>query len=209
MYVPEHFALGALHEQHAVIAAHDFGLLVSPVEGEPFASHLPFELDPSGGPQGTLRAHVSRSNPHWRGFDGERDALAIFSGPHAYVSPRWYPEGPNLPTWNYVAVHVYGRPKIVEDEQVVRAHLEQLVSSNEGTDGWSLGSQKAKFLEGMRQGIVVFEIAIDRIEAKAKLGQNHSEAKRRGSMEGLVAERGDDREAVAGWMTRQIAGELD
>ena len=208
MYVPAPFALEALNEQHALIRAHDFGLLVSGGEGAPFASHLPFELDAEAGPRGTLRAHVARSNPHWHAFDGSREALAVFSGPHAYVSPNWYPQGPNVPTWNYLVVHVHGKPRILQDDQEVRDHLQRLVERHEGADGWSLESQSHEFLEAMRRGIVAFEITIDRIEAKAKLGQNHPKPKRRGAMQGLLAAGGGNNESVAGWMARELAGEL-
>jgi len=208
MYIPEHFALRRLEQQHEVIRTHDFATLVCELDGSLAASHVPFELDEEDGPLGTLRAHVARANPHWRAFDGRTQALVVFAGPHAYVSPAWYPPGANVPTWNYVTVHAYGRPVVIDDEDEVRAHLEWLVERHEGEDGWPLTSQSPTFLEGLQRGIVAFEIEIERIEAKAKLGQNHPEAKRRSAMEGLERAGGDANVDVAGWMRRELEGEL-
>jgi len=209
MYVPEHFAFGPLERQHDLIRAHGFGLLVSHAGAAPFASHLPFELDADAGPLGTLRGHVARKNPHWETFDAEAAALAVFSGPHAYVSPDWYPAGQRLPTWNYVTVHATGAPRVIDDTEAVRALLGRMVLQVEGEDGWSQDEQTPAYLEGMQRGVVAFELPITRIEGKAKLGQNHSPAHRRGAMEGLRGVGGDDAKAVAEWMQRQLDGELD
>lgn len=209
MYVPEAFDLRRLEHRHEVIRTHDFATLVCPLDGTLVASHLPFELDEQAGPLGTLRAHVARTNTHWRAFDGETEALVVFAGPHAYVSPAWYPPGAHVPTWNYVTVHAYGRPVVIDDDDDVRVHLEWLVDRHEGEDGWSLHSQSASFLEGLQRGIVAFEIEIERMEAKAKLGQNHPAAKRRGAMQGLERAGGDANVDVAGWMRRELEGELD
>jgi transcriptional regulator len=157
---------------------------------------------------------MARANPQWRDFeelakeDGE--ALVVFQGPHAYISPSWYGAGPAVPTWNYTAVHAYGRPHIVEDPARVRAILEQLVAVQESAldPPWTLDSQTDKYLSGMMRGIVAFEIPIERLEAKAKLGQNKSAAQAAGAAAALArsedpmaretaalmrAARGDDR----------------
>lgn len=209
MYVPEHFEFGPLERQHDLIRAHSFGLLVSHAGTAPFASHLPFELDADAGALGTLRGHVARKNSHWQAFDGEVEALAVFSGPHAYVSPNWYPAGQRLPTWNYVTVHVTGAPRVITDANAVRALLGRMVLQVEGEGGWSPAEQTPEYLEGMQRGVVAFEIPIAGIEGKAKLGQNHSAAHRRGAVEGLRGVGGDDAHAVADWMQRQLDGELD
>lgn len=208
MYVPEHFELTNPIHQHGVIRAHPFALLSSQGEGGPIATHLPMELDAETGPKGTLRGHVARANPHWRAFEGGGVALAIFSGPHAYVSPNWYPAGRRVPTWNYVAVHVYGTPRIVDDAAAVESLLETMVERYEGAQGWSTAEQEPGYLEALRRGVVAFEMPIDRIEAKAKLGQNHSPDHRRGTVAGLMASGEPEALAVAEWMRRQLAGEL-
>lgn len=208
MYIPEAFALERLEHQHEVIRTHDFATVICPFDGSLMVSHLPVELDEEAGPLGTLRAHVARANTHWHAFDGQTEVLAIFAGPHAYVSPSWYPPGANVPTWNYVTVHAYGRPLVIDDDDEVRAHVERLVDRHEGEDGWSLQTQDASYLAGMRRGVVAFELEIERIEAKAKLGQNHPEPKRRGAMTGLEQAGGDANVDVAGWMARELEGEL-
>src|ERR687890_349960 len=109
MYIPEHFREGRIEVLHDFVRRYSFGTLVSQVEGEPFATHIPFLLDGGRGPNGTLRAHVARANPHWRGLRGDTTALVMFQGPHAYVSPSWYATPVAVPTWNYSAVHAYGR----------------------------------------------------------------------------------------------------
>ena len=208
MYVPGPFDLGALSLKHEVMRAHAFGVLVSTADGAPTATHLPFELDAEQGELGTLRGHFSRANPHWRAFEAPTEALAIFSGPHAYVSPSWYPEGPRLPTWNYVTVHATGTPRLIEPGPELEALLSRLVVDFEGPEGWRESEQAPEFLERMRRGVVAFEMPIARLEGKAKLGQNHSQAHREGAVAGLRAQgRGDDG-AVAAWMERQLRGEL-
>src|SRR5947208_238650 len=118
MYVPPHFAESDPDALHVFIERHGFGLLVSQVGGEPFATHLPLLLDCTAGPHGTLLGHVARANPQWRELAGQT-SLAIFSGPHAYVSPTWYEAENVVPTWNYVAVHAYGRAELVEDRDAL------------------------------------------------------------------------------------------
>ena len=121
---------------------------------------------------------MARANPQWQDFaklaDGGGEALVIFQGPHAYVSPNWYGPGAAVPTWNYVAVHAYGPPQIMDDPARVRALLDRLVRVQE-TDSqtpWSMASQEDEYIERMMRGIVAFEIPVTRLEAKAKLSQN-------------------------------------
>lgn len=124
MYIPAAFAEANLTTLHDFIERHSFGQLVSQVEGLPFASHLPFLLDRASGPHGALVGHMARANPQWREANGQT-ALAIFSGPHAYVSPTWYEAEQVVPTWNYTAVHAYGRLKVVEAEDALLEIVQQ------------------------------------------------------------------------------------
>jgi len=196
VYVPKDFLLSDRARIFEVMRRHDFALLVTAPAGGPSASHLPFLLDGDAGQWGTLIAHMARANPQWRDFeelakeDGE--ALVVFQGPHAYISPSWYGAGPAVPTWNYTAVHAYGRPQIIEDPARVRAILERLVAVQESRldPPWTLDSQTEKYLSGMMRGIVAFEIPIERLEAKAKLGQNKSAAQAAGAAAALA--RSDD-----------------
>ena len=114
MYIPAAFAEADLTRLHDFIEQNSFGVLVAQVEGLPFASHLPFLLDRTAGSHGTLVGHMARANPQWHQASGQ-SALAIFSGPHAYISPSWYKTQQVVPTWNYTAVHAYERVQIIED----------------------------------------------------------------------------------------------
>jgi len=173
MYVPQHFSDEDRDSLDRVIRDNPFGLLVGTVDGAPFATHLPFLLDGD-----RLLGHVARGNPHWRAIDGKSEMLAVFSGPHAYVSPRWYEPGPAVPTWNYVAVHVYGMPRIIADAASVRALLDRLVDDYEA-GAWTVDGQDADFIDRMMRGIVAFEMPVARIEGKFKLSQNRPAGDRR------------------------------
>lgn len=175
MYVPKHFAVTEVAACHKVIVENSFAELVTvDPDGAPFASHLPFLLDPARGPNGTLIAHMARANPQWQHFAAGKPVLAIFRGPHAYISPAWYATHPAVPTWNYVAVHAYGTAVIVEEPNAVRDILWRLVDQNEAANGtdWRMGGLKSDYLAGMMRAIVAFEIPISRLEGKAKLSQN-------------------------------------
>ncbi|MFQ5773704.1 MAG: FMN-binding negative transcriptional regulator [Kiloniellaceae bacterium] len=193
MYVPDDFALDDAAAVAEVIRRHGFAVLVTAVDGRAVASHLPFLFDPDRGAKGTLRAHMARANPQWRDLArlGETggEALVVFQGPHAYVSPNWYGAQPAVPTWNYVAVHAAGTPRLVEEPGQVRAMLERLVRTHEAglSEPWSLGSQDEAFVARMMRGIVAFEIPVARLEAKAKLNQNKRPEERRGAAAGLRA----------------------
>ncbi len=203
MYVPPAFAEENPETLHALIRSHDFGLLLTVVDGAPFGTHLPFMLDAERGEKGTLVAHMARANPHWRSFDGAAEALVVFQGPHAYVSPSWYDPANNaVPTWNYAVVHAYGVPRILDDPGEVRARQERLVDVQEAgmAAPWRMDSQPENYLAGMLKGIVAFEIPIARLEGKFKLNQNHPEGNRRGAIAGLKARGGAGEIAVAALM---------
>jgi transcriptional regulator len=173
MYVPAAFAEHDLSQLHDFIQQHSFGLLVSQVGEEPFATHLPLLLDRSSGPQGELVGHVARANRQWESLDGQT-VLAVFSGPHAYISPSWYEAENVVPTWNYTAVHVCGRVRLIEDPEglfeIVRATTEAYEKSR--PTPWAVG-ERDTFLERLLAMIVGFRIKIERIEGKWKLSQNH------------------------------------
>lgn len=202
MYVPEHFAETSLKALHDHIGRFGFATLVSDLEGAPFATHLPLLLDRERGPQGTLLGHMARPNPQWQGFDGTRQVLAIFHGPHAYVSPSWYPVERAVPTWNYAVVHAYGVPRLVEEPGKVRDMMEELVAVYEAgrDEPWTMDRPGERYIEGMLEGIAAFEIPIDRIEGKFKLNQNHPEANRAGAIAGLRSEGRAESHAVADMM---------
>ncbi|MGD1877326.1 MAG: FMN-binding negative transcriptional regulator [Kiloniellaceae bacterium] len=179
MYVPDAFRLDDSARMAAVMRAFDFALLVTAPDGAVQASHLPFLYDPDAGENGMLHAHMARANPQWRDFEtlaeAGQEALVIFQGPHAYISPTWYGgDTPQVPTWNYVAVHAYGLPRIVEGAAEKRALLDRLVATHEAALAapWSTAGLTEAYMEGMLRGLVAFEIPVTRLEAKAKLSQN-------------------------------------
>jgi transcriptional regulator len=176
MYVPPHFSVPGKETLIQLLPEASFALLVSVGEnGVPIATHLPFSYEADRGEHGTLIAHMARANPHGKWLE-TGEALIIFQGPHAYISPSYYASDVNVPTWNYVAVHAYGTPEIIEDREKVRALLDQLTEDNEKdrAEPWRTDMLDQKRLEGLMRGIIAFEIPIDRIEGKAKLGQNKS-----------------------------------
>jgi transcriptional regulator len=185
MYVPAPFAERELDVLHGWLRRFPFALVVTAADGELAATHLPLLLDAAEGPQGTLYGHVARANPHWRCFDAATRALAVFSGPHAYVSPRWY-ERPSVPTWNYVAVHAEGAPRVIEDGAEVEALLRRLTDVYEGEGGFAVLPRD--LVARMSRGIVAFALPIERLTGKAKLSQNKTAGDRAGVIRGLEAQ---------------------
>jgi transcriptional regulator len=184
-----------------LIDQHSFGTLVSQLEGQLFATHLPLLFDPSRGPNGTLLGHMARANPHWHAFADTTgpDTLAIFTGPHAYISPSWYASEEAVPTWNYSAVHAYGRPTVTEDADQVRALLDKTVTTFESglPDQWTTGRVSDEYIANMARAIVAFEMPIARLEGKRKLSQNRPVADAEGAAAGLLAHGDDVEKAVA------------
>lgn len=190
MYIPAAFHVTDPAKLFAFIEENSFGLLVSTVSGEPFATHLPFLLDRTAGPNGTLVGHMARANPHCREM-ADQEVLAVFSGPHAFISPTWYAAENVVPTWNYVAVHAYGRCRLVEDGEALTRILTDTVATYEPAmpAPWRIDTSTEFFTKLARQ-VVGFRIEIDRLEGKWKLNQNHPRERRERVMAAL-AESGD------------------
>ena len=196
MYIPPAFREERVEVLHDLMRRHSFATLVSVLDGELFSTHLPLLLDPTAGEHGTLIGHLARANPHWRAFDraGEpssagSETLAIFHGPHAYVSPSWYETEVAVPTWNYVAVHAYGRPRVIEDLERLKHVLRDMVDTYESgfERPWSVDRLPEEYVAAMAANVVGFEIPISRLEGKLKLSQNRSAADRRGVIAALRA----------------------
>ena len=173
MYIPVAFAMSDQAVLAEFIRQHSFGLLISTEGGEPFATHLPLLFDPATGPNGTLRGHLARSNPHARMLAG-RSVLAVFSGPHAYVSPTWYQAADTVPTWNYVAVHAYGVCEVIEDTDQILPVLADTVAIYEAgmPTPWQFRPDEAHSW-ALAAGVVGVRVPVDRLEGKWKLNQNH------------------------------------
>lgn len=202
MYVPPQFKEDRLDVLHATIREIAFATLLTHGAEGLMATHLPLMLDPARGRYGTLIGHFSRGNPHWRDL-GDGEALAMFLGPNAYVTPSWYATkqetGKVVPTWNYVAVHAYGRPAVFEDADRLLDIVTKLTEAHETgrAEPWAVSDAPADFVAGMMKGIVGFELEITRLEGKWKMSQNRPEADRAGVVAGLQAQGGERERAVA------------
>ncbi|HSS14075.1 MAG TPA: FMN-binding negative transcriptional regulator [Rhizomicrobium sp.] len=188
MYIPDMFREDRPEVLHDAVRRIGFATLVtSGLE----ANHLPMLLEGN-----VLRGHVARANPVWKSGGGE--ALAIFLGPHAYVSPSWYPSkaetGKAVPTWNYITVHARGTINWVQDADWLRAHVGALSDANEaGRDQpWSITDAPANYVDGLVRAIVGFELTIGKLEGKWKLSQNRDDADHAGAREGLSRDGHDD-----------------
>lgn len=189
MYSPASFRVGDPAAAAQLIGRHGFGVLVSPgaeAGALPLVTHVPMRLWCNQAGEDVLIGHVARANPHWREWDGKRESLAIFSGDHAYVSPRWYATVGEVPTWNYEAVHVSGPVSPVTGHARLREILVATVEPLEqGADApWTL--EHAAHLERQLDAIVGFELRVRTLRHKAKFSQNRSTADRRGVIEALA-----------------------
>jgi len=206
MYMPSHFAVADPATLETFMRKHSFATLVTSDGGSPFASHLPLLFQGELGSSAVLTGHVARANPQWRHFAPEREVLAIFQGPHAYISPGWYRTQPSVPTWNYAVVHTYGRATIVDDEVKVASLLQATIETYESEcpNSWQPG-WPADYFERMQKGIVAFEIAVTRVEGKFKLSQNRSSEDVASVISALSRSDDPTEREVAGLMSQQRA----
>ena len=198
MYLPPHFEETRVEELHRLMAEFPLGALVLNGPSGLDANHLPFILDGSLGPHGHLLGHVARSNPLWREARSGDEALVIFRGASAYVSPNWYPTKAethrHVPTWNYQVVHAHGTIQIHDDETFLRGVVARLTREHEVRSGheppWKMTDAPRDYIEQMLKAIVGIEICITRLVGKSKLGQNR-ESRDRVAVAQALAERGD------------------
>jgi transcriptional regulator len=179
VYLPPHFteARPSVLVEH--IERYDFGLLVSHGAAGLVASHIPFLIERDRDKL-HLHGHLARPNPQVGDLAQGGEVLAIFSGPHAYVSPNWYATGPSVPTWNYVDVHAYGTVSLIEDVDWLRGLVRRLSERHEAHNPvpWRMQDLPEAYLEGMLKGIVGLDVAVTRLEGKYKLSQNRPAADR-------------------------------
>ena len=191
MYIPPSNAEPRLDVLFDFIEAHPLGALVTASPDGLFATHLPLVLDRAAGPFGTLRGHVARANPHHRQAAGSTDALVIFTGPDAYVTPSWYPSkaehGRTVPTWNYVAVHAHATVRWIEDAEHLRTHLHALTHQHEHARAhpWSMEDAPPDYIAAQLRAIVGVELVVTRLEGKWKMSQNRPAADIDGVVRGL------------------------
>ena len=193
MYTPRAFALDDLPEIQQLIQHTRLAQLVTVGENGLQASHLPLLLNPDEGPNGTLYGHLARANPQWRELQNGGEALVIFAGADAYISPAFYPakaeHGKVVPTWNYIAVHAYGTPAVFSDAERLLKVVTALTDRHESgrAQPWRVSDAPADYIDGMLKAIVGFALPIKRLVGKRKLSQNRSAADMAGVRDGLAA----------------------
>jgi transcriptional regulator len=204
MYVPEHYRQADAGTLFETMRANAFATIISAsAGGQPSATWIPFLVE--GEPLApVIYGHLARANPQWCDWDAATPLLALFQGSHHYVSPAWYVSAQNVPTWNYLAVQVRGRPRLLEDPVEVEAMLERLVNQFEASrrPPWSLRDQPPGYRAGMARGIVAFELLIDEIAGAFKLSQSKSAADRAGVIAALERDGDDDALAIAALIDR-------
>jgi transcriptional regulator len=208
MYLPRHFEETDGRVLHQFIRTHPFGALVTATNGGLDANHIPFVLESEPTPHGTLRGHIARANPLWRECSATTQAMVLFQGENAFVSPSWYPSkqetGKVVPTWNYVVVHAHGPLRFIDDAAWVRAHVETLTNQHEHERAapWRVTDAPADFIDRLVQELVGLEIPIARLAGKWKVSQNRSERDREGVVDGLTAEGTDSAATMADFVRR-------
>jgi transcriptional regulator len=193
MYNPAAFAETRIEVLHTFIRQHPLAALITHDSGQLEATHAPMIFDPQPEPHGSLRCHLARANPQSQMLASSPSVLAIFRGAQHYITPSWYASkkqhGKVVPTWNYVAVHVWGRARLFQEQASLLRHLKELTDRHESafTPPWSVDDAPKEYIEALSTAIIGVEISIERIEGKWKASQNRPPADRQGVIEGLEA----------------------
>lgn len=174
MYIPHHYKNENIEEVKKFLQENSFGILVNQLDGKPWATHIPLELDTDVNGKAILVSHIAKANPQWKEFKKQPEVLCIFNGPHSYISSSWYKEE-EVPTWDYIAVHVYGKLTILDEDAVMQS-LHKLVNKYEKSSKKpiSLDDMSPKTLKQVK-GVVGFKIEITDIQAAYKLSQTRPE----------------------------------
>lgn len=184
MYVPHYYKNENIEDVLDFIEKNSFGIIISQSDSKFLATHIPLELDRNDNGHPILTGHISKGNPQWKNFVNDNEILAIFNGPHCYISSSWY-DHENVPTWNYIAVHIYGKVKIIEGERLITA-LTKLVDKYEKQmkNPVSVRTMSKEYFNNQIKGIVGFEIEITEIQSAYKLSQNRDKK----NLSNIVAE---------------------
>ena len=209
MYVPRAFAVDDVPILHQQMLATPLPVLVTHGSQGLIASHVPLLLNPDEGACGTLYGHLARANPHWKALAEGAEALVIFAGEQAYISPSFYPgkaeHGKAVPTWNYLAVHAYGTAEVFDDAERLLALVSRLSDKYEADRSapWSVSDAPADYIESMLKAIVGFRLPITRLDGKRKLSQNRDAADQAGVRKGLLANSNPQDHALAHLMAKE------
>jgi transcriptional regulator len=207
LYLPAYFEEKRADVLHGVMRARPLATLVAVCDSGIVANHIPVETLSEPAPHGLIRGHIARANPLWRTYRADSEALAIFQGPQAYISPSFYPSkqetGEVVPTWDYAVVHAHGSLRFIQDTEWLRALVTRLTNAHEASRQapWKIDDAPPPYIEKMLSMIVGFEFSVASLVGKWKLSQNHPAANRRGVVEGLRAASGAEPAEVAGMLS--------
>ena len=209
MYVPRAFAVDDIKILHQQMQASPLPVLATHASQGLLASHVPMLLNPDEGPCGTLYGHLARANPHWQDLAQGTEALVIFAGEQAYISPTFYPgkadHGKAVPTWNYLAVHAYGMAEVFDDAERLLALVSRLSDRHEANRPapWAVSDAPADYVDSMLKAIVGFRLPITRLQGKRKLSQNRDARDQAGVRQGLLANPNPQDHALAHLMVKE------
>lgn len=212
MYTPKHFEETRTGELHRLIGTHPLATLIIQVDGELIVNHLPMLIS-GDGEFGSLCAHIARANPLSHHLKNAINAVAVFQGAQAYVSPNWYPskhaDGKQVPTWNYAVVHAHGCPRLIDDPAWLYAHLNEMTNKQEAPQSqpWKVSDAPPEFIDKMMMAIVGLEMPIARLEGKWKVSQNRIMADQLGVAAGLQANGDLQSRAMAGLVMQHLKTE--
>ena len=203
MYTPEYFKMNDKNEIIDFIRQNSFAILISTNDGKLNSTHIPILIESEEGVNGFLYGHFAKANQQWKNID--KEVLVIFPGAHKYISPTWYESDQTVPTWNYLAVHVYGNIEIVNDKDEKIKLVKDLVNYFEGENSsYSTENLKQNYFEGQINGIVGFKIEITKIEGKKKISQNHPEERQKRVIDKLEEIDDEDSKEIAGKMKKNL-----
>jgi transcriptional regulator len=183
MYIPTDFKNTDLKELHEHMGKWSFITLITPAGQTSHITHVPVLVDPKSEEFGVITGHFAEQNPHWKYLKSETESIAIFHGPHAYISPTWYAK-PDVPTWNYSVIHAHGPVEIIRDKNLLLDQQKELIAKfeNNDYDNWDISKLSEEYIDTLLGMIVGFKLTITKLEGKYKLGQN----RRKSDMEGVI-----------------------
>ena len=201
MYISHYYRQEDLKKIADFIREHDFATLVLSQDGLPVASHLLMEFETTPDGLWLVNGHMARANKLWRAFDSGKEVLLIFGGPNSYISPTWYKQL-NVPTWNYIAVHLYGAPRVIDGGPELQDILARLIKRYETKSDYRMETLPPDFREKEMRGAVGFQVKVTRVEANFKLSQNRNDEDHANVIQQLEA-RGDEQSvAIANEMKK-------
>ncbi|WP_341357441.1 FMN-binding negative transcriptional regulator [Rossellomorea sp. y25] len=199
MYIPKDFKIIDESVAYEIMKEHSFATLFSQHDGLPCATHIPLIVNGK-----YLYGHFARPNPQWKDIENQT-VLAVFHGPHCYISPSWYETNKAVPTWNYVTVHAYGEVELLEDENELMDSFHDMVMEYEAPDSpYRLQDAGAEYLAGLSKGVQGFKMKINKVEGKAKLSQNHSLQRQERVIHQLEQIPHTDEQQIAAWMKANL-----